>query len=234
MARNKFEKWLNNPLKYKIGPLSTIDEFAMLRKEMMRLRSIADKRIERSTEAGFDNILIGIDRTKPMTNKELKSLPKQKQRKELDKLRENVTELQKAMEKQLSSLSGTKEYLTATKGIDFSTPLTSAEKTIISTFKTNNNFADLQKHIDVQELIDAIDARTDLSDDEKADLKKFIRQKLEGEILDYDAAIPGMSIEELLEKYPEYQRILEESEAKIAARFDSNSNNFNDSPKMQF
>ena len=37
-----------------------------------------------------------------------------------------------------------------------------------------------------------------------------------------------------VEKYPEYQRILRESEAKIAARFDSNPNNFNDSPKMQF
>lgn len=234
MARNKFERWLNNPLKYKIGPLSTVDEFAMLRKEMMRLRNIAEKRIKRSSEAGFDNILISTNRTKPMTNKELKSLSKQKQREELAKLRENVNELQKAMEKQLSTLSGTKEYLTATRGIDFSTPLTSAEKTIISAFKTNTNFADLQKHISVQELIDAIDARTDLSDDEKADLKNFIRQKLEGEILDYDAAVPGMSIEELIEKYPEYQRILKESEAKIAAGFDSNPNNFNDSPKMQF
>lgn len=234
MARKKFERWLNNPLKYKIGPLSTIDEFAMLRKERVRLLSVAEKRIKRSTEAGFDNILIGMDRTKPMTNKELKALPKQKQREELDNLREKVTDLQKALEKPLSSLSGTKEYLTAAKGIDFSTPLTSAEKTIISTFKTNNNFADLQKHIDVQELMDAIDARTDLSDDEKTDLKTFIRQKLEGEMLDYDAAIPGMSIEELLEKYPEYQRILKESEAKIAKIFDSNSNNFNDSPKMRF
>lgn len=234
MARNKFERWLNNPLKYKTGPLSTIDEFAMLRKEMMRLRSIAEKRIKRSSEAGFDNILIGTNRTKPMTNKELQSLPKQKQREELTKLRENVTALQNAMEKQLSTLSGIKKYLTATKGIDFSTPLTSAEKTIINTFKTNTNFADLQKHISVQELMDAIDARTDLSDDEKTDLENFIRQKLEGEALDYDAAIPGMSIEELLEKYPEYQKILRESEAKIAARFDSDPNNFNDSPRMQF
>lgn len=231
MAR-KFEKWINNPLKYKIGPLSTIDEFAMLRKEMVRLSSIAEKRIKRSSEAGYDNILKDTDLTKPMTSKEFRALPKQKQREELTTLRKNVTTLQKTMEKQLSSLSGVKEYLTAKRGIDFSTPLTSAEKTIINDFKTN--FTNLQKHFDVKELMDAIDARTDLSDDEKTDLKNFIRQKLEGEILDYDAAIPGMSIEELIEKYPEYQRILKESEANIAAKFDSDPNNFNDSPKMQF
>lgn len=231
MAR-KFEKWINNPLKYKIGPLSTIDEFAMLRKEMVRLSSIAQKRIERSSEAGFDNILKDANMTKPMTNKEFRALPKQTQRDELTTLRENVTALQTKMEKQLSSLSGVKEYLTAKKGIDFSTPLTSAEKTIIDEFK--NNFTNVQKHYDVKALMDAIDARTDLSADEKTDLKNFIRQKLEGEILDYDAAIPGMSIEELIDKYPEYQRILKESEAKIAAKFDSDPNNFNDSPKMQF
>ena len=231
MAR-KIERWINNPLRYKIGPLSTIDEFAMLRTEMVRLSSMAEKRIKRSSEAGYDNILKDTDMTKPMTNKEFRSLPKQKQRDELTTLRKNVTALQKTMEKPLSSLSGVKKYLTANKGIDFSTPLTSAEKAIINEFKTN--FTNTQKHLDVKELMDAIDARTDLSDDEKTDLKNFIRQKLEGEILDYDAAIPGMSIEELIEKYPEYQRILKESEAKIAAKFDSDPNNFNDSPKMQF
>lgn len=231
MAR-KFEKWINNPLKYKIGPLSTIDEFAMLRREMVRLSSIAEKRIKRSSEAGFNNILKDADMPKPMTNKEFRALPRQKQRDELTTLRKNVTALQTKMEKQLSSISGTKAYLKTKKGIDFSTPLTSAEETIINEFKTN--FTNIQKNLDVKELMDAIDARTDLSDSEKTDLKNFIRQKLEGEILDYDAAIPGMSIEELIEKYPEYQRILKESEAKIAAKFDSDPNNLTNSPRMQF
>ena len=64
MARNKWRKWTNNPLKYKIGPLSTIDEFKALRAEVTRMQSAAKKRIARSHAAGFVNLLENIDQVK--------------------------------------------------------------------------------------------------------------------------------------------------------------------------
>lgn len=230
----KFEKWTNIPKADSIGPHDVAEEFELLRREKMRLRGISKKRIERSKEQGFDNILIGVDRTIPMTVKELQALPKQRQYDELEALRSEVDDLHKALNRQLSTVSGIKAYLTEHKGINFSKPLTSGEQTIVQAFNTNTDLVMLQAHLSIQELMDDIDASTDLSDDEKEDLKRFLRQKLNGDKPDYDSQIPGMTIEEIIEKYPEYQDVLRKAEEAAIANFNMDSANLTNSTTTIF
>ena len=250
MRRNNWTKWVNNPLKYKIGPLSTIDEFKALRAEVSRMQSAAKKRIARSHAAGFVNLLENIDQVKQsyITVKDFQKLAKKKQREELIAIREVVTDLQTALDRPFSSLQGMRDYLKNVKKINTSNP-TNAEKTMMQAFydkfrwsgdphesnlEANKNIVQYEAHLKVQELMDAIDADTTLSDDEKADLKRFLRQKLIGDKPDYDSQIPGMSIDEIIEKYPEYRKYVRRLEQAAIAKFNLNPDNFSNSPTNIF
>ena len=254
MARNKWRKWTNNPLKSKMnvmGPVSRnenvlLDEFKLLRSELTRIQSAAKKRIARSHKSGVVNLLditVGVGESATKTT-DFKKMAKRKQVEEITNLRKVVTNLQRAMDSPFSSLEGMRQYLEDTKKINTRNP-TKGERTIMQTFYdkfryiTNNGTEDnngnqnsykaLQsedKRNSVQELMDAIDTDKNLTDDEKEDLKKFLRQKLNGDKPDYDSQIPGMDIEEILEKYPEYQKYMRQIEQTAIANFSMNSDNF--------
>lgn len=250
MARNKWRKWTNNPLKYKIGPLSTIDEYRALRAEVTRMQSAAKKRIARSHAAGYVNLLENIDQVKQSYTKfkDFEKLDKKKQREEVTALREVVKDLQTALDRPFSSLEGMRQYLKDTKKINTRNP-NNAEKTIIQAFydkfrwSADNNESNLganrsiqqyDAHQKVGELMDAIDADTNLTDDEKEDLKRFLRQKLIGDKPDYDSQIPGMSIEEIIKKYPEYQKYVRDLEQAAIAKFCLDPDNLTNSTTTIF
>ena len=253
MARNKWRKWTNNPLKSKMnvmGPVSRnenvlLDEFKLLHSELTRIQRAAKKRIARSHESGVVNLLditVGV-RESATKITAFKKMTKRKQVEEITKLRKVVINLQRAMDSPFSSLEGMRQYLEDTKKINTRNP-TKGERTIMRTFYekfkyiTNNGTEDNNgnqnsykaiqkedKRNSVQELMDAIDADKNLTDDEKEDLKRFLRQKLNGDKPDYDSQIPGMDIEEILEKYPEYQKYMRQVEQTAIANFNMNSNN---------
>ena len=257
MARNKWRKWTNNPLKSKmnvIGPVSKnedvlLNEFKLLRSELTRMQSAAKKRIARSHESGVVNLLditVGVRESATKTT-DFKKMAKRKQVEEITKLRKVVTNLQRAMDSPCSSLEGMREYLEETKKINTRNP-TKGERTIMQTFYdkfryitdngtednngNQNSYNAIQredKYNSVQELMDAIDADKNLTDDERADLKRFLRQKLNGDKPDYDSQIPGMSIEEILEKYPEYQKYMRQVEQTAIAKFNMDSANLTNS-----
>lgn len=249
MARNKWKKWTNNPLKYRIGPLSTIDEFRLLRAEVTRMQSAAKKRIARSHAAGFVNLLENIDQVRQSYTKvrDFQKLDKKKQREEVEELREVVKNLQTVLDRPFSSLEGMRDYLEKFKKVNTRNP-NNAEKTIIQAFYdrfrwsdndesnlgANRSIEQYDAHAKVQELMDAIDADTNLTDDEKADLKRFLRQKLIGDKPDYDSQIPGMSIEEIIEKYPEYQKYVRKLEQAAIAKFNMDSANLTNSTTSIF
>lgn len=253
MARNKWRKWTNNPLKSKmnvIGPVSKnedvlLDEFKALRAEVSRMQSAARKRIARSHAAGRINLLENIDQVQKSYTKvrDFQKLAKKKQQKEIIALREVVTDLKTALDRPLSSLEGMRNYLEKFKKVNTRNP-DNAEKTIIQAFydkfrwsadndKSNvdaiRSIEQYDAHARVEELMDAIDSSTTLTDDEKADLKRFLRQKLMGDKPDYDSQIPGMSIEEIIEKYPEYQEYARKLEHTAIAKFDADPANFTNS-----
>lgn len=250
MRRNNWTKWVNNPLKYKITALSIADEFKMLRAEVTRMQSAAKKRIARSHEAGFVNLLENIEQVKqsPMKVRDFQKLSKKEQREEIIAMRGVITDLETVLNRTLSSLQGMRDYLENVMKINTSNP-NNAEKTMIQAFydrfrwsddphksnlEANKNIVQYEAHLKVQELMDAIDADTTLSDDEKADLKRFLRQKLMGDKPDYDSQIPGMSIEEILEKYPEYQKYVRELEQTAIAKFNMDSANLTNSTTTIF
>ena len=250
MARNKWKKWTNNPYKYKTGPLSTIDEFKALRAEVTRMQSAAKKRIARSHAAGFVNLLENIEQVKQSYTKfkDFQKLDKKKQREEVAVLREVVKDLQTALDRPFSSLEGMRQYLKDTKKINTSNP-NNAEKTIIQAFydrfrwsadnaesnlDANRSIQKYDAHEKVGELMDAIDADPNLADDEKEDLKRFLRQKLIGDKPDYDSQIPGMSIEEIIEKYPEYQKYVRKLEQAAIAKFHMDPENLTNSTTTIF
>ena len=250
MARNKWRKWTNNPLKYKIGPLSTIDEFKALRAEVTRMQSAAKKRIARSHAAGFVNLLENIDQVKQSYTKvkDFQKLDKKKQREEVTALREVVKDLQTALDRPFSSLEGMRDYLEKFKKVNTRNP-NNAEKTIIqaiydkfrwsaeddeSNLGANRSIEQYDAHAKVQELMDAIDADKNLTDDEKEDLKRFLRQKLNGDKPDYDSQIPGMLIEEIIERYPEYQKYMRQVEQTAIANFNMDSANLTNSTTTIF
>lgn len=245
MRRNNWTKWVNNPLKYKITALSTADEFTMLRAEVTRMQSAAKKRIARSHAAGLVNLLENIEQVKqsPMKVRDFQRLSKKEQREEIIAMRGVITDLETALNRPLSSLQGMRDYLENVKKINTSNP-NNAEKTMIQTFydkfrwsddpnksnlEANKTIVQYEAHLKIQELMDAIDADTNLTDDEKADLKRFLREKLEGDKPDYDSQIPGMSIEEIVEKYPEYQKYVRKLEQTAIAKFNMDSANLTNS-----
>ena len=234
--------------------MSTIDEFRSLRAELTRMQSAAKKRIARSHAAGLVSLLditVGV-RDSAIKTTDFKKMAKRNQVEEITKLRKVVTNLQHAMDSPFSSLEGMRQYLEDTKKIDTRNP-TKGERTIMQTFYekfryiTNNGTEDnngnqnsykalqnADKHNSVQELMDAIDANKNLTDGEKEDLIRFLRQKLNGDKPDYDSQIPGMSIEEIIEKYPEYQKYMRQVEQTAIANFNMAPSNLTNSTTTIF
>ena len=192
----KFERWVNNPLKRKVGPSSMDKEYEAYRKEVMRMRDIAKKRIERSSTQGFDNILMQMDRRIPMSNAEFRGLSKEEKAIELKKIKSRTKDMWDFMDLSTSTVGGFKGMIDniiktgrlgimkfeGLNGLSYS----DAFKYVQSRIEAN--LAGMTALDKTQRLFDEIDADPELTDDDKRDIKKYIRALLEGEYFDYDQA----------------------------------------------
>lgn len=201
-------------------------EYYRVRKEFMRVRANALKRIKRSENAKFDNVLAMYELSVPTPNEDFQTMPALKQDRKLAELKEDLANLKQAMTSELSTLKGIKAEFTKRTGYEpiFTGPqfttYTAQRRTAIghALEKFNQNIYGIQQNLEVKKLMDSIDARTDLTDEAKEALKILIRQKLDGDKPDYDDAIPGMTIQEILEKYPHmWQRAKELEQQSIEA-----------------
>ena len=192
----KFERWVNNPYKRKIGPSSMDKEYEAYRKEVMRMINIANKRIKRSSEQGFDNLLITADRRKPMSTKEFNALDKEAKRQMLNKIKNRTEEMWNLMDMSTSSIGGFKKMIKdayenkkiGTIPIDFASGMSEKDAFKAIQSQIESNLSGMTAHYRITELLDEIDRDTTLDDDTKKLVKDYIRHLLDGDIFDYEQA----------------------------------------------
>ena len=190
------------------------DDFYWKRKELQRLRNIYRSRASRAKAAGlFESTylsqiypgtlgyretnngqedLLSLERFNASDQYHKEQLLIQAQRK--------VNYLKQVLGNPMSSLRGMKDVIKRdlkTNKLDMNSAAVRAK---LSSFRERPEGA--FKHAKVTQLMDAIDARTDLTDSEKATLKTLIRTRLSRrEGVDYDSSFIewDVDIEELLE-----------------------------------
>lgn len=178
-------------------------EFREQTKEIQRLRSIYRKRAKRAKEAGLfestylsqiDNISLGYKVKKDgktierdnFSAKAFKAMSEYDKKQMIIQAEKKVDYLTKTLANPMSSLSGVKDFLKKElkmKKLDMSSAMVSTKLTNIQ-----QNLEGYYKHANMTRLMDAIDARTDLTDDEKSEMKNLIRARLNRkEKVDYDS-----------------------------------------------
>lgn len=179
------------------------DDFRAQTKEIQRLRAIYQKRAKRAKAAGLfestylsqiDNINLGYkveDDGKTIKGdlfsaKNFKTSSDYDKKQLLIQAEKKVNYLTKTLANPMSSLKGVKDFLKKelkTEKLDMSSKMVSTKLTQI-----RQNLEGYYKHANVTRLMDAIDARTDLTDTEKDAMKNLIRTRLtRGEKVDYDS-----------------------------------------------
>jgi len=191
-------------------------EFRKNTKELQRLRSIYKKRAKRAKSAGLfestylsqiDNINLGYKveddgvtiKEDNFSAKKFKASDAYHKQQLLIQARQKVKYLTNVLANPMSSLSGIKDIIKRdlkTNKLDMNSATVRAK---LSSFRQSpeNHF----KHAQLTQLMDAIEARTDLTDSEKATLKTLIRTRLSRrEKVKYDSSFIewDMDIEELL------------------------------------
>lgn len=179
-------------------------EFREQTKELQRLRSIYRKRAKRAKAAGLfkstylsqiNNITLGYKvNTKDKVTiekdnfsaKEFKAMSEYDKKQMIIQAEKKVDYLTKTLSNPMSSLKGVKDFLKKElkkNKLDMSSKLVRAK---LDGFKQNPEKA--FKHANMTRLMDAIDARTDLTDDEKSEMKNLLRARLDKEDkVDYDS-----------------------------------------------
>lgn len=179
-------------------------EFREQTKELQRLRSIYRKRAKRAKAAGLfestylsqiNDITLGYKvNTKDKVTiekdnfsaKEFKASSDYDKKQLLIQAEKKVKYLKNTLANPMSSLTGVKDFLKKelkTEKLDMSSAQVRAK---LDSFQKNPEGA--FKHANVTRLMEAIDARTDLTDDEKTAMKNLIRTRLtRGEKVAYDS-----------------------------------------------
>lgn len=191
-------------------------EYRRQTKELQRLRSIYRKRAKRAKAAGLfestylsqiDDISLGYKVQKDgktiegdnFSAKAFKAMSDYDKRQMIIQAEKKVNYLTKTLANPMSSLKGVKDFLKKelkTERLDMNSALLRAKLTDI-----RQNLEGYYKHANTTRLMDAIDARADLTDDEKNKMEKLIRARLDQEDkVNYDSWFIAwdVDIEEIL------------------------------------
>lgn len=179
-------------------------EFYWKRKELVRLRNIYKKRVERAKKAGLYNatylsqispqqlgFMEETKNTKPGEDMDLFSLQKFLDSSDRDKeqrivqLDRKINKLADILNNPMTSLRGMKEVLKRDLKISKVDINSAMVRTRLERYEENPEGT--YKHAKVQAIMDAIDANAQLTPDEKKKLKILIRERLgRRERVDYD------------------------------------------------
>lgn len=205
-------------------------EFRKKRKELQRLRSIYRKRADRAEAAKLieftylsqiDNINLGykVDKNGKIEEDnfslaKFKASDQYHKEQLLNQAQAKVKYLKSVLDNPMSSLRGMKDLIKKDLKLDRLVKLDMNSATVrakLDSFRKSPEGA--FKHAKVTQLMEAIDARKDLKDDEKATLKTLIRTRLsKREKVDYDSSFLewDVDIEEVLKDPKEYIEKLSE------------------------
>ena len=194
-------------------------EYRKKTKELQRLRSIYKKRAERAKDAGLleftylsqlDNINLGYKVDKygkieedNFSSRKFKASDQYHKEQLLIQAQDKVKYLKGVLDNPMSSLRGMKDLIKRDLKLDRMAKLdmnSAAVRAKLSSFRQSPEGA--FKHAKVAQLMEAIDARKDLTNDEKTTLKNLIRIKLsKREKVKYDSSFLewDVDIEEVLE-----------------------------------
>ena len=197
------------------------DEFRKNTKELQRLRSIYRKRAKRAEDAKLieftylsqiDDINLGYKLDKDGKIKEdnfssrtFKASDQYHKEQLLSQAQEKVNYLKQILDNPMSSLKGMKDFIKKDLKLDRLDMNSAAVRAKLKTFRGNLEGA--FKHAKLIQLMEAINARTDLKDDEKTTLKNLIRIRLsKREKVEYNDSILewDVDIEEVLEDPKKY------------------------------
>lgn len=221
----KFEKWVNNPYRRKVGPRSLDNEYEAYRTEVMRMIGIAKQRIKRSDDQGFANLLMGADRRKPMSVREFRSLNREDKLEALDTIKSRTEEMWSMMDMPTSSIGGFKKMIRSAYEnkrignnviIDYAPGLSEKDAFKVIQSKIEANLSGMTAHYRTTELLEEIDNDPTLDDDTKKLVKDYIRALLEGDLFDYDQAY-YFTLDEVKRMLPE---IIEKME-KVSSQIDT-------------
>lgn len=194
-------------------------EFRKKTKELQRLRSIYRKRAKRAEDAKLieftylsqlDNINLGykLDRDGKIeednfSSRKFKASDQYHKEQLLNQAQAKVNYLKSVLDNPMSSLRGMKDLIKKDLKLDRMAKLdmsSAAVRAKLDSFRKSPEGA--FKHAKVAQIMEAIDARTDLKDDEKTILKNLIRTRLsKREKVKYDSSFLkwDVDIEEVLE-----------------------------------
>lgn len=203
-------------------------EFRKKRKELQRLRSIYKKRADRATEAKLfeftylsqlDDINLGyrVDKNGKIEEDnfslaKFKASDQYHQKQLLIQAENKLKYLKSVLDNPMSSLRGMKDLIKKDLKLDRLAKLdmnSAAVRAKLSSFRNSPEGA--YKHAKVVQIMEAIDARKDLKNDEKTTLKNLIRIRLsKREKVEYDGSYLewDVDIEELLEDPKEFMKKL--------------------------
>lgn len=179
------------------------DEYYWKRKELQRLRGIYNNRARRAKAQGLYNATylsqisdggLGYKTTEDGGRKELYTIERFEegdlnvQKQLVQSITRRVAKLKEQLNNPMTSVRGVKNMIKKDLNVSKVDMNSKAVRTKLSNYQQNPEGS--YKHARVEQIMDTIDARTDLTVEEKNLLKKLIRAKLsKKEKIDYDAWI---------------------------------------------
>lgn len=179
------------------------DEYYWKRKELQRLRGIYNKRAKRAKAQGLYNATylsqisnggLGYKTTEDGGKKELYTIERFEEgnlnvRKQLvESITRKVAKLQEQLNNPMTSIRGIKNMIKKDLNVSKVDMTSKRVRTKLQNYQQNPEGS--YKHARVEQIMDTIDARTDLTVQEKGLLKRLIRAKLsKKEKIEYDAWI---------------------------------------------
>lgn len=176
------------------------DEYYWKRKELQRLRGIYSNRVRRAKAQGLYNATylsqisnggLGYKTTKDGDKKELYTIERFEegdlnvQKQLVQSITRRVAKLQEQLNNPMTSIRGIKDMIK--KDLNVSKVDMTSKRVLIKLNNYRQNPEGSYKHARLEQIMDTIDARTDLTVEEKDLIKKLIREKLSRkEKIDYD------------------------------------------------
>lgn len=179
------------------------EEYYWKRKELQRLRGIYNKRVERAKAQGLYNATylsqisnggLGYKTTEDGGKKELYTVERfeegnlNKRKQVVESITRKVAKLQEQLNNPMTSIRGIKSMIK--KDLKVSKVDMTSKRVLNKLKNYQQNPEGSYKHARVEQIMDTIDARTDLAVEEKDLLKRLIRKRLnKQEKIEYDGWI---------------------------------------------
>lgn len=198
--------------------MASYKEFYEKRKELQRLRNIYNQRVKRAKAQGLynatylskiNNLAVGLegDGTDSFPLDKFLEASAERREQMLRKITKRTEALEAKLANRMSSVRGVKEVIKRDILGHYPTANELSDKRVSTKLQNlGSNLEGAFKHEQVADIMNKIDSLTNLTNEEKETLKKYIRRRLNSqERVDYDDALLewDFDVDDILEN-PEY------------------------------